>query len=80
MVATHDLAILEGIVLDHCRGGCSSTGRLSATQVEGADASPVRAVLIKEDSMTISLSPHNRMVPPAQMRLRLMADLSARRA
>jgi arylformamidase len=47
MVATHDLAILEGIVLDHVEEGVYQLVAFPL-RIEGADASPVRAVLIKE--------------------------------
>mgnify|MGYP001289573555 CR=1 FL=1 len=46
MVATHDLAILEGIVLDHVEEGVYQLVALPL-RIEGADASPVRAVLIE---------------------------------
>jgi len=48
MVATHDLAILEGIVLDHVDDGVYQLVALPL-RLEGADASPVRAVLIEHD-------------------------------
>lgn len=44
-VARHDLAVLEGIVLDHVEPGLYTLIALPL-RIEGADASPVRAVLI----------------------------------
>jgi len=49
MVAAHDLAILEGIVLDHVDDGVYTLVALPL-RIEGADASPVRAVLLDEAS------------------------------
>ena len=49
MVAAYDLAILEGIVLDHVDDGVYTLVALPL-RIEGADASPVRAVLIEEAS------------------------------
>lgn len=49
MVAAHDLAILEGVVLDHVADGVYTLVALPL-RIEGADASPVRAVLLDEDS------------------------------
>jgi len=49
MVAAHDLAILEGIVLDHVDDGVYTLIALPL-RIEGADASPVRAVLLDEAS------------------------------
>jgi len=45
-VAEHDMAILEGIVLDHVEPGLYTLCALPL-RIEGADASPVRAVLIE---------------------------------
>jgi arylformamidase len=44
-VARHDLAILEGVVLDHVPPGTYTLVALPL-KLEGADASPVRAVLL----------------------------------
>jgi arylformamidase len=44
-VARHDLAVLEGIVLDHVEAGVYTLVAFPL-RIEGADASPVRAVLI----------------------------------
>ncbi len=44
-VARHDLGILEGIVLDHVTDGLYTLVALPL-RIEGADASPVRAVLL----------------------------------
>ena len=49
MVAAHDLAILEGIVLDQVDDGVYTLVALPL-RIEGADASPVRAVLLDEGS------------------------------
>ena len=49
MVAAHDLAILEGIVLDHVDDGVYTLVALPL-RLEGADASPVRAILLDETS------------------------------
>ena len=49
MVAAHDLAILEGIVLDQVDDGVYTLVALPL-RIEGADASPVRAVLLDEAS------------------------------
>lgn len=49
MVAAHDLAILEGIVLDHVDDGVYTLVALPL-RLEGADASPVRAILLDEIS------------------------------
>lgn len=46
-VARHDLAILEGIVLDHVEPGLYTLVALPL-KLEGADASPVRAVLVRD--------------------------------
>lgn len=45
MVASHDLAILEGIVLDHVEDGVYTLMAMPL-RILGADASPVRAVLV----------------------------------
>ena len=45
-VAKYDMAILEGIVLDHVADGLYQLVALPLP-MEGADASPVRAVLLK---------------------------------
>lgn len=45
-VARHDLAVLEGIVLDHVAPGLYTLIALPL-RLEGADASPVRAVLVR---------------------------------
>jgi arylformamidase len=45
-VARHDLSILEGVVLDHVEPGLYTLVALPL-RIEGADASPVRAVLIR---------------------------------
>lgn len=50
MVARHGLAILEGIVLDHVPEGAYTLVALPL-KIEGADASPVRAVLIESKSI-----------------------------
>jgi arylformamidase len=47
MVAAHDLAILEGVVLDHVEDGVYTLVALPL-RLEGADASPVRAVLVED--------------------------------
>jgi len=47
MVATHDLAILEGVVLDHVDPGVYQLVALPL-RLEGADASPVRAILVEQ--------------------------------
>jgi len=44
-IARHDLAILEGLVLEHVEPGCYTLAAFPL-KLEGADASPVRAVLI----------------------------------
>jgi arylformamidase len=44
-VARHDLSILEGVVLDHVEPGLYTLIALPL-RLEGADASPVRAVLV----------------------------------
>lgn len=44
-VARHDLAVLEGILLDHVAPGLYTLVALPL-KIEGADASPVRAVLV----------------------------------
>ena len=49
LVAAHDLAILEGIVLDQVDDGVYTLVALPL-RIEGADASPVRAVLLDEAS------------------------------
>jgi arylformamidase len=46
-VARHDLSILEGIVLDHVEPGLYTLVALPL-RLEGADASPVRAVLLDQ--------------------------------
>lgn len=46
-VARHDLAILEGLVLDHVAPGLYTLIALPL-RLEGADASPVRAVLVAD--------------------------------
>lgn len=46
-VARHDMAILEGLVLDHVKPGRYQLVALPLA-IEGADASPVRAVLMRE--------------------------------
>ena len=46
MVAAHNLAILEGIVLDHVEDGVYTLIALPLSLM-GADASPVRAVLLE---------------------------------
>lgn len=45
-IAKHDLAVLEGIVLAHVQDGTYTLVALPL-KIEGADASPVRAVLLK---------------------------------
>ncbi len=47
MVAAHDLAILEGVVLDHVDEGVYTLIALPL-RMHGADASPVRAVLVQD--------------------------------
>jgi arylformamidase len=47
MVAAHDMAVLEGIVLDRVGDGVYTLVALPLS-IEGADASPVRAVLLEE--------------------------------
>ena len=47
MVAAHDLAILEGIVLEDVQDGLYTLIALPL-RLEGADASPVRAVLVDD--------------------------------
>jgi arylformamidase len=47
MVAAHDMAVLEGIVLDRVKDGVYTLVALPLP-IEGADASPVRAVLLEE--------------------------------
>lgn len=46
MIAKHDMAILEGIVLDHVQDGSYELIALPL-KIAGADASPVRAILRK---------------------------------
>lgn len=46
-VFKHDMAILEGIILDHVSPGLYDLIALPL-RIEGGDASPVRAVLMKE--------------------------------
>lgn len=48
-LARHDMANLEGIVLDHVEPGLYTLAAFPL-RLEGADASPVRAVLIAESS------------------------------
>jgi arylformamidase len=48
-VARHDMAILEGIVLDQVKPGMYQLIALPLS-IERADATPVRAVLLKEKS------------------------------
>lgn len=50
MVARHDLAILEGLVLDQASEGLYTLFALPL-RIEGADASPVRAVLFRNAEM-----------------------------
>ena len=45
--ADHDIAILEGLVLEHVAPGRYTLAAFPL-RLEGADASPVRAVLIAE--------------------------------
>ena len=45
-IARHDMAILEGVVLDHVQPGIYTLIALPL-KLEGADASPVRAVLVR---------------------------------
>jgi arylformamidase len=45
-IARRDLAILEGVVLDHVEPGLYTLIALPL-RIEGADASPVRAVLVE---------------------------------
>jgi arylformamidase len=45
-IAARDMAILEGVVLDHVAPGTYTLIALPLP-LEGADASPVRAVLLK---------------------------------
>jgi arylformamidase len=47
MVAAHDMAILEGVVLDDVPDGVYTLIALPL-RIEGADASPVRAVLVEK--------------------------------
>jgi arylformamidase len=47
MIAAHDMAILEGVVLDHVPDGVYTLIALPL-RIEGADASPVRAVLLEK--------------------------------
>jgi arylformamidase len=46
-VARHDLAVLEGLVLDHVPEGRYTLIALPL-RLEGADASPVRAALLAD--------------------------------
>jgi arylformamidase len=46
-VLNHDLAVLEGLVLDHVMAGSDYTLIALPLKIENADASPVRAVLLK---------------------------------
>jgi arylformamidase len=48
-IAARDMAILEGVVLQHVPDGLYTLIALPL-RLEGADASPVRAVLVAEDS------------------------------
>ena len=48
-VKNHNMAILEGIVLDHVEEGLYTLSALPL-KLKGADASPVRAVLVKSQS------------------------------
>ncbi len=50
-VARHDMAILEGVVLSHVTPGIYTLIALPL-RLEGADASPVRAVLLPADALT----------------------------
>lgn len=47
-VAAHDMAVLEGLVLEHVEPGDYTLVALPL-RLEGADASPVRAVLLADD-------------------------------
>ena len=47
MIAAHDMAILEGVVLEHVPDGIYTLIALPL-RIEGADASPVRAVLLEK--------------------------------
>jgi arylformamidase len=47
MIAAHDMAILEGIVLQDVPDGVYTLIALPL-RIQGADASPVRAVLVDE--------------------------------
>ncbi len=49
IVARHDLAILEGLVLTHVPAG-RYTLIVTPLRLEGADASPVRAALLPVDA------------------------------
>lgn len=48
-VFTHDMAILEGIVLDHVESGLYDLIALPL-RIAGADATPVRAILLKGEN------------------------------
>jgi arylformamidase len=50
-IARHDMAVLEGIVLDHVRPGRYTLIALPL-RIVGADASPVRAVLVTSGQAT----------------------------
>lgn len=50
-VASHDMAILEGIVLTQVEAGLYTLCALPL-RIEGADASPVRAVLFEDDAVS----------------------------
>ncbi|GMV42272.1 MAG: kynurenine formamidase [Myxococcales bacterium] len=48
-VAAHDMAVLEGLVLDHVEPGAYTLIALPL-RLAGADASPVRAVLLRDEA------------------------------
>lgn len=48
-LARHDMGVLEGLVLDHIRPGLYTLAAFPL-RIEGADASPVRAVLIAPEA------------------------------
>lgn len=55
-VAKHSMAVLEGVVLHHVAAGRYTLVALPL-KIEGADASPVRAVLVDESSFGTTLFP-----------------------
>ena len=63
MVARHDLAILEGVVLENVAEGLYTLFALPL-KLEGADASPVRAVLFRDAGLLEGVSTQPESVNP----------------